>query len=380
MASKGNIVSSDVNVIPAADIERDAQSSRSDTRPKHKGRGAKTRAAEKFRTKKNEDTYNQRMESNRAFRDSFSSSVDGVETALKSLSVGASFFKPPSEVVISQSGIQPLTEATINFMADMKVPTQEGQVDRENDEVVLNRVTHLQMYAKCALARRRGPFERDPASNDLVNVVVSQLSVGLKSTAAYLENVGVCEVAGQQIFPALPANPAAQKPPPGWVETKIRTDEGTLFVNVAGLDPPPNIHSFQDLINLPQDRRQFFQAGLINVSETVVAYTRILARIAKKLPGAVVPIDLESGSGTCAQLVGSKELPAGYSTERQAWCRREIPQMSLVLGAGFEFGLNSMDTWHIEDKTAMITGSVSPCAFFTKLMQVNGRPIGAEAR
>lgn len=200
------------------------------------------------------------------------STVDGVETALKSLSVGASFFKPPSEITIVQSGIRPLTEATINFMADMKVTTQEGNPDRVDDQIVLDHVTQLQVYAKCALARRRGPFERD-----LVNTIVSQLSVSLKSTAAYLQNIGVCEVAGQQIFPTLSTNPAVQKPPLGWTETKIRTDEGTLFVNIAGIDPPPNVNSFQDLINLPQANRQFFQAGLTNMSDTIV----------------VVPIDLE---------------------------------------------------------------------------------------
>lgn len=79
MSNKTNIVSSDAHssVIPAADTERESQSSRSDPRQKHKGKGAKTRSAEKFRTKKNEETYNQRMESNRAFWDSFHSRWSG---------------------------------------------------------------------------------------------------------------------------------------------------------------------------------------------------------------------------------------------------------------------------------------------------------------
>lgn len=352
-----------------------------DTRAKHKGRGAKTRSAEKFRERKNEETYNTRMEANRAFRDSFSSSVDGVESVLKALSVGSPFFQPPSEITVSQSGIIPLVDATINYMADSKIPLEEGAQNRAEDRDVLLSVTKLQVYAKCEMARRRGPFGRDPGSNDLVNLIVSQLSVGLKSSAAYLENIGAFEVVGQQIFPTLPENPAATAAPDGWTRTRFTVEEGTMYVNLVGLDPPVDINSGNVLL-IAADRRRFVRDERINIGETIQKYTRLLSRVAKKLAPAIVPIDLSSGTGTCAQLVGSKDLEVSYTAERQAWCHRSVPQMSLVLGAGFQYGYNSADNWHVEDKKVAITGQISPCAFFTKLMQVNGKvPVGqVEAR
>lgn len=368
------------STVPTNDDQRGNQKQK-DTRTKHKGRSAKTRSAEKFRERKNEETYSTRMEANRAFRDSFSSSVDGVENALKSLSVGSSFFQPPSEITVSQAGIPELVEATINYMADTKIPCEEGAQDRTGDREVLLSVTRLQVYAKCEIARRRGPFGREPGSNDLVNLIVSQLSVGLKSSAAYLENIGACEVAGQQIFPTLPENPAATAVPEGWTRTRITVDEGTLYVNVVGLEPAIDVNSAQVLL-IAADRRRFIRHERIQIGETIEKYTRLLSRFAKKMASAIIPIDLSSGTGTCAQLVGSKNIEAGYTAERQAWCHRNIPQMSLVLGAGFQYGYNSADNWHADEKKVAITGQISPCAFYTKLMQVNGKvPVGqVEAR
>lgn len=275
-----------------------------------------------------------------------------------------------------------LVLVTVDYMMDVKIPAAEGAANRDDDKDTLRKVTKLQFYAKCAMAQRRGPFGRNPDSNDLVNLIVSQLSIGFKSSGVYLENVGVCEVSGQQVFPTLPENPAAATGPAGWTKTAIVVTEGTLYVNLVGFEPALNIASGADLFRLPQDRRQFVAGNVIDIGDVIEKYTRLLARVAKKVPSAIIPLDLSSGTGTCAQLVGSKNLPVGYTAERQAWCYRDIPQMSLVLGAGFQYGFGTNDPWHTESSTVVITGSISPCAFYAKLMQVNGKsPVGqVEAR
>lgn len=380
MSSKPVEASEGGALVPATDEVKDVPKGTQDRR-KHKGKGAKANQAERFRVKKNEQTYNDRMTANRALRDSFCSDIEGMDVALKAMAVGASFQKPPAEVAVKYTGISELAEATVEHMSDCKIQPEEGHVDRENDRRLIETVTKLQVYAKCAFARAQGPFERDTASHELVSLVNSQLSVGLKSSAAYLENIGSVEVSGQAIYPLLPENPAADQIPEGWIRTSHVFGEGRLYVDLRGVEPAPNVDSVA-ILGLPDVRKRFIQGELVDLDATVKSYSRMLARVAKKMPGAITRIDLESGKGTCAQLVGSRDVPhrVGYMRERRAWSYRELPQSAMLIGAGFGYGLDSADPWHAETMAVVLSGDMKPGSFMTKVVQVNGKVPGADAR
>lgn len=189
------------------------------------------------------------------------------------------------------------------------------QSDRETSESVLR----LQVYTKCAISRKKGPFERTSASNDLVRSVTSQLSQGLNTTAAYLENIGAVELDGQLIVPSLPENPAMNVIPEGWIPAFHVFAEGGFYVDLRGLEDPPVVNS-GGVFKLREDRRRFVAHGVINFSELVMKYTRLLARIEKKSASAITTFDLESGKESYAQLLGSRNEPEGYTFERKAWC------------------------------------------------------------
>lgn len=81
---------------------------------KHKGKGAKERAATNFRTRKNEETYNNRMAANREFRDSFCPNVDGLDQLLASLSSHTTPSHPPREVTLGSRAHRRATACQCN--------------------------------------------------------------------------------------------------------------------------------------------------------------------------------------------------------------------------------------------------------------------------
>lgn len=83
---------------------------------------------------------------NKAFRDSFCSSVEGLDASLKAISVGTSFQKPPSEIKLYITGISKLAEATVQYMADTKIPVEENVPSIQEDRTLLEQVTKLQSF------------------------------------------------------------------------------------------------------------------------------------------------------------------------------------------------------------------------------------------
>lgn len=283
--------------------------------------------------------------------------------------------------------MQQLVNATIDFCADTKVPLQEGENTREEDRKTLEEVTSLQVYAKCAIARKQGPFERDMASADVIRTVCEELSVGLKSSQAYLDNIGRFEIEGQVFVPALPKNPVHEIPD-GWTRTSFTSAQGTLYVNLVGYQGPvPDPTSF-DVMRLPEDRQRIIGGRAISVENTVKRYSRLLERIGKKMAHALVPLDFVSGKGTPAQLVGCYKNPQTDSRQEvEAFCMRKVSPSVLLLGAGCEFGLNSGtpsvapdSVMHDPKGPIHVETTVRTGSFFTKLMNVNRKRKASDAR
>lgn len=121
---------------------------------------------------------------------------------------------------------------------------------------------------------------------------------------------------------------------------------------------------------------------VVNLEETVRDYTRLFTRIGKKLPNAIVDLDIKSGKGTAAPLVGSIHERERYRTETRAWCIRKVSPSRLLLGAACEFGLNQEDPAHavppdpvVHNTKGLVSveASVNVSSFFVKLMTINGK-------
>lgn len=289
----------------------------------------------------------------RASYSPFHPNIEGYGAVLQSMSADQYFYKPTSHVTLNLQAIEPMATATVEYLQSMNIETEATDVG------TIATALKLQAYAKVA----RGGTN-----------IVHCFSRGLKSMAAYIDHIGSFELDGQRVYPRLPEFPAAQPVPDGFIKTNVRIGKGTLYID--NREDPIDIEDVGALFRLPEARRQIVSTTAMNTIDfnnirgEYQSYRELLQRVENRLSPSIVPIDLDSGKGTAAQIVGSRDISKNLK-EVNSWCHRAVSPMTMVAGAGFQFGYQSTDAWHIEGPHVAQTAYVDTTAFFDRLMHIN---------
>nr|BCP45655.1 hypothetical protein [Osugoroshi virus] len=373
-------------------------------KPNRRGSGSRKKAAEKYRTHKNE-TVGKKFIDDRISKFILENACD-VEELFGQLSISVPTTVPSQPIPITTHLIEEVAEQTVRtLVASCKVPTPDIEADIET----VKSAASLQVFAKVRISQQNTPFQTiSPDEDTLAEQVVRNASTAILPIASYIDQIGQVEVDGQTFIPV-------EEPTQGvfksynYVKLRDNIVEGADTV----IDiPTGNALPIQDLIRLDQmgarggelalyviSREDAIARNIIDANNVInpqvlanelipppeVAhivevragrrvlppvdifrrYAEFLSRVQKKLAYEKLPsLQLERAKGTSAQLVYAGEW---HGDARHVASFRRVDGPSLFMGAAFE--LNVKHGPHTNERIAAISGTVYSRNSIPRLMQ-----------
>lgn len=327
---------------------------------RRKGKNAKHRDAEGFRSKKNEN-FDQQLTSRLAALNE-STSIESLFGAPRLMTA-----KPDVQFKISTKFVLEIVSSLIETLATAcKVPVTQ------TDLHTLALVSVLQIDSKIWFAQQSSSFAI--ANSDVesrARRVKSVLPEAIFPLSFYIEQIGKVELGEQKLIPDLydltynrvveylPSIGFAMVPPDvivlesgntltgalQWVRVTnelAARDAGVIDGVLGNFTLTPhflaNPSAFPWLgtiaIEPPRD-------VLPTLDEVINRYNNLIGRINRRVNNAMVPVDYTQSRGTCAQLVTS--LDHDGISMIDVWSNRPIDDDSLVTGALLRFGYNLID-------------------------------------
>lgn len=355
-------------------------------------RGFKSRqkAAEKFRTHKNEtkgaEFIKNRINSMRSAMGFIPDELFG--PMVTSLQV----IKPVQEVEISTHKLPEVAAKTVETLVNAcKVPTTN--INRDIETVQL--AASLQLEAKLCSAQRNTPFATSDSALDIrVERTCNNLQQSILPVAAYLDQIGRVEVDGQTFVPREGKSENGEllsfsfknlvdpslynKDQYGFIQGVLVTADGNPFQSAGQLYPMNKVGMHGGNVHLevfnqtlavqnhlltlgpngevilnpdlgvrvfpPPDIGRFIELGprsdLPTFDQVVERYHEFMSRVQKKVTSDKLPMmALDKGAGSEAQLciVG----PFDGNRYRDVWCARNVNGHSMFISAMFE--LNTLE-------------------------------------
>lgn len=373
----------DANAPANAETGEDKQSPTS----KKKGKGAKSRQAERFREKKNKEfgaALDKKIEE-------FKISLGYKPEELFGTRQINPVIKPQLEVPVSTQIIGEICDTTAEVLhTACKVPPAPGVTPQEAiqyDAETLKFATALQLEAKFFNGRKGSEYLVDVHNERLVQRVCNLLSDALIPISVYLDQVGRFSIDGQIFIPATSGH-AFVYSKLGDIANIARDDfacfrdnpdpapEGSIPINVVGINggqmhvviPPDSVQLAAqrglilqvregDVLNIQnyglnpafiQNPNAFQWFGVIQMTEVmpqrvmlqfdqvVTRYTELRGRVNKKLRDVFVDVKLVNGEGTESQLVNTTDIGGSEVT---AWAFRNVKEDALMFGALLQLGV-----------------------------------------